>query len=251
MVSFWDYQEQKALSLSINSCLAPACAMHLKHITTIEGLGTTKNMHPVQEVFSLFYTTRSLPMPTALSAGSVRRELSCHSMQVYRLSSLLKIAELSTNPHATKHDIEDAFDGNLCRCTGYRPILDGAKSLVCSGDCSSCPSKDMCEHDMEDIGKKKKFYPACPFPQELKALHSSLSGPQSFVFALEDFQWIHPATKVELVQLKTRFPDAKIINGNTEIGIEVRFKNQRYPVYINTGDIDELKYLKVNGMNIA
>lgn len=33
------------------------------------------------------------------------------------------------NPQATKEQIEDCFDGNLCRCTGYRPILDAAKAV--------------------------------------------------------------------------------------------------------------------------
>lgn len=34
------------------------------------------------------------------------------------------------NPDATAEHIEENMDGNLCRCTGYRPILDAAKTLV-------------------------------------------------------------------------------------------------------------------------
>ena len=39
-------------------------------------------------------------------------------------------AYLRVNPKATKEEIEDCLDGNLCRCTGYRPILDAAKTVL-------------------------------------------------------------------------------------------------------------------------
>ncbi len=41
---------------------------------------------------------------------------------------------LRNNPRPTEHDIELSFEGNLCRCTGYRPILDGYKTF-----CADCP----------------------------------------------------------------------------------------------------------------
>lgn len=48
-------------------------------------------------------------------------------------------AEVSNNKNLTAEHMEDAFDGNLCRCTGYRAILDGAKSLLnCTSDCKGC-----------------------------------------------------------------------------------------------------------------
>lgn len=130
--------------------------------------------------------------------------------------------ELQTNPHPTHHSIEDAFDGNLCRCTGYRPILDGAKSLGCSGNCSTCNVTDCHDSgDLEDIGKKFKpekygittspAAAACPFPQELMDYYTKTLAPQTVSFENEHFKWIHATSRDQLVQLKSEHPHVRLL----------------------------------------
>ncbi len=186
---------------SINSCLAPACSAHLKHIITIEGLGTMKNMHPAQQV-------------VANANGS-----QCGFCTPGIVMSLY--TELQTNPHPTHHSIEDAFDGNLCRCTGYRPILDGAKSLVCTRECSTCSVTECHDKDLEDFGTRKStkkaelenfgvnYFPsavACPFPQELLDHYKDLLAPQTLTYENQDFKWIHAVSRDQLIQLKNEHP---------------------------------------------
>ena len=44
-------------------------------------------------------------------------------------------ALLRNDPDPSSHDVEEAFDGNLCRCTGYRPILDAAQTFSAESSC--------------------------------------------------------------------------------------------------------------------
>lgn len=222
LATFWDYKQLKPVSISINSCLAPALSMHKKHVLTIEGLSRDGHLHQTQKV-------------VANANGS-----QCGFCTPGIVMSLF--AEVTTNPHPTQHSIEDAFDGNLCRCTGYRPILDGAKSLGCTGNCKSCPTKDTCD-DIEDLGKQNHY----EFPVELLKYHQELKTPITYLFHNNGFQFVHPSSKSELIQLFSQFPNAKIINGNTEVGIETRFKNLNYPVLINSFDIFDMKQMEIKG----
>ena len=68
---------------------------------------------------------------------------------------------------STVQEIEEHLDGNLCRCTGYRPIWDAARSLCdnaaevvkgpCGIPCNECPEHDTCEQDcsVDDENKKE------------------------------------------------------------------------------------------------
>jgi xanthine dehydrogenase/oxidase len=76
----------------------------------------------------------------------------------------MSIYSLYANNPSTKH-IEEHLDGNLCRCTGYRPIWDAARSLCddaeelvhgpCGIPCRECPERDECEQDCNVEDKKK------------------------------------------------------------------------------------------------
>ncbi|KAJ2598131.1 hypothetical protein GGF39_002768 [Coemansia sp. RSA 1721] len=110
MVSRYDTVEQRIVHASVNACLCPLYTMDGKHVITVEGLGTTKNPHPVQERIALLHGSQC----GFCTPGFV--------MSLYTL--------LRNNPNPSELEIEECFDGNLCRCTGYRPILDAAKTFA-------------------------------------------------------------------------------------------------------------------------
>lgn len=93
----------------MNACLAPLCSMDGRHVITIEGIGTSKNPHPVQERIARMHGSQCGFCTPGIA------------MSLYAL--------LRNNPTPTEEEIEETFDGNLCRCTGYRPILDAAKTV--------------------------------------------------------------------------------------------------------------------------
>lgn len=265
MVSKYDVQAKQVRHLSVNSCLAPLCAMDTCAITTVEGVGSisgqgqdAQGLHPVQQAL-------------AESHGSQCGY--CTPGFIMALYSMVKQRE--TGVEMTMEDIEHGMDGNLCRCTGYRPILDAAKSFgidaqkaTCKGECDGCPRKGSPDIDIEDLqideengGVKqiascstskirtlaKKFETKMEhakthgdsnvFPDELQ--QKALS-PEFLQLNGKTVQWFAPVTLPQLLHLKKQHTDAKISVGNTEMGIETKFKNLTYIHLINVNRVPEL-----------
>ncbi|KAJ2062095.1 hypothetical protein GGI17_002662 [Coemansia sp. S146] len=108
--SWYDIDESRIIHASTNACLCPLATVDRKHVITVEGPGTSARPHPVQEHIALLHGSQC----GLCTPGFV--------MSLYTL--------LRNNPNPTEHEIEECFDGNLCRCTGYRPILDAAKMFA-------------------------------------------------------------------------------------------------------------------------
>ena len=134
--------------------------------------------------------------------------------------------------------IENALDGNICRCTGYRPILDAFKSFA--SDASDDLKKKVA--DIEELGKK-----ACAKSCSKNGLCSNPSGTcgpkngQSLILK-GGLKWEQPTTMEELNSiLKALKPEQpyKLIAGNSGTGI---YKDEFEPqVYIDVNRVKELK----------
>jgi nicotinate dehydrogenase subunit A len=91
---------------SVRSCVLPVSAVTTP-VTTLEGLGTPENPHPVQRAFI---------EEQALQCGY------CTSGMIVSCAALLK-----AHPHPTDAQITDALDGNLCRCAVHTRIVRAVK----------------------------------------------------------------------------------------------------------------------------
>eukprot|EP00117_Sycon_ciliatum_P032245 scpid13149/ scgid2110/ Xanthine dehydrogenase/oxidase; Xanthine dehydrogenase; Xanthine oxidase; Xanthine oxidoreductase len=234
MISQYSHEEQKVRHHAINACLVPICAVDGCAVVTVEGIGSTKTrLHAVQERISKCHGSQC----GFCTPGIV--------MSMYTL--------LRNNPQPSQAEMESAFEGNLCRCTGYRPILEGFKSLTkefcCSGPgpggqcCMTMKDKDGVEvsSTLYDVSKFTPYDPSQEpiFPPELMTADWSKERP-FLVVKGERVTWYRPTSLKELLALKHGFPRAKIVVGNTEVGVEVKFRNLVYPVLISPSEINEL-----------
>jgi carbon-monoxide dehydrogenase medium subunit len=90
------------------SCLVPAAQTHNASVTTIEGLAHGSELHPLQQAFINCAAVQcGFCIPGMLMAGA----------------KLLQEQE-----HPSLEQAQVALSGNLCRCTGYRKILDAVLS---------------------------------------------------------------------------------------------------------------------------
>ncbi|XP_069471537.1 aldehyde oxidase 1-like [Ambystoma mexicanum] len=237
MISIFDPATKKIRHFSATACLMPICCLHGTAVTTVEGIGSTKTrLHPVQERIAKSHGSQC----GFCTPGMV--------MSMYTL--------LRNHPDPSLEHIYEALGGNLCRCTGYRPIIDGCKTFS-SGCCGkgqsgccldqsgvSCPPLDKGDHDIKKLRIEDEILPFDPtqeliFPPELMImLMDQRKG--KLVFQGERVTWISPATLADLLELKTKYPKAPLVVGNTNVGLEMKMNGVFHPVLISPIAIPDL-----------
>ena len=74
--------------------------------------------------------------------------------------------------------------------------------------------------------------------------------PEPLHFHSSKTKWFRPVNLDQLLLLKTEYPNATLVSGNTRVGIETKFENIKYDVQIYVGDIPELKSWEFKGKYI-
>lgn len=181
---------------SINACIALLPSLDGRQIVTVDYLREIAggDLHPVQ-----------------------RAMVDCHASQCGFCTPGFVMAitnALQNDPKADETAIHDAIAGNLCRCTGYRPILDAAR--------------------------KAQNLPRVDIPVDADAL-KSLTRSSMLRYETPDGKFYAPATPDELAQLLAQYPDAYMLSGGTDVGLWVTKFHMDLPVIIYTGNIDALR----------
>src|SRR3989440_4462232 len=167
---------------SINSCLVPLCLLAGREIVSVEGVACGRKLHPVQH-----------------------KMVECHGSQCGYCTPgfIMSLFEGYYRGDIRKSDqLDDQLSGNLCRCTGYRPIRDAA---------------------IEAFSKRHGKNGADAFAERLKQTDLKLS-PVEYTFGQENF--FRPTSLLGLLQTAARYPDGRLIAGATELGLDIskRFK---------------------------
>lgn len=182
----------------VNSCLLLLPLAADQEIWTVESLARSGELHPVQEAL-------------AQAGGS-----QCGYCTPGFVMSLF--AEYY-RPDRAEFDPE-ALSGNLCRCTGYRPIRDAARSLgaPAAGDAF-----------LERLAQ--------PAPEVERLMYEDRPRPTG----ADSTRLFRPTTLAELFALLQAEPQAQLVAGATDLGVEVNQRARRWPVLISLEAVPELR----------
>lgn len=186
------------LSIRTFQCLWPVYACNDLNITTIEGVGSLKKgYHPIQKALHRFNGTQ---------CGY------CSPGMVMNMFSLLQ----SKDGKVTTQQVENSFGGSICRCTGYRPILDAFKSLAmdsCSETDIEDLTLDLCQ--LNQNGKRCSMEDQCD-----RKCHQKPS--MSLEIRADDGKmWLRPVDLSELLKMlttQTIKSEYMLVAGNTAHG---------------------------------
>jgi xanthine dehydrogenase molybdopterin binding subunit/xanthine dehydrogenase small subunit len=181
---------------AINSCIALLPMFAGREIVTVEGLARGSELHPVQ---------RAMVDHGGSQCGYCTPGFVVSLFEGYYRSDCRGPAK-----------INDQLCGNLCRCTGYRPIRDAAVAAFARADSA----------DAQDPFSERLRRPAGP-----SAAVAYSAGSQSF---------FRPTSIAALFDLKARHPSARLVGGATEIGVELNKKFRQFPVLISVEAVPEL-----------
>jgi xanthine dehydrogenase/oxidase len=229
MLSRWDDMRQLVEHLSINSCLRPLCSLDGLEITTTEGTGNCRSeLSPVQ-------------YRIAKENGS-----QCGFCTPGFVMNMHAFLATNQGRQIGQKEIEDLFDGNLCRCTGYRAILYGMKHFASDWG----PSDEAgCLHTVVDPAELVPHARTVQanFPDALKR------PPRAVYYAAGGYHWYRPTTLGQVHTILARHADVadvKLVGGNTSIGVYDRFVEDPH-VLIDISQLDELRGIEVGGDGLS
>ncbi|WP_406698075.1 molybdopterin cofactor-binding domain-containing protein [Singulisphaera sp. Ch08] len=208
---------------AINACLRPLAALAGTHVTTVEGIG---NVHDGLD-----------PVQHRIAIGNGSQCGYCTPGFVMNMHSFLR-----AHDQPTEQAIENLFGGNLCRCTGYRPILSAMRTFASDYDpaldpCLKCEA-DPCFPLQVRTSPVPVSLTELPAPGEAARLHYSARG----------LHWIRPTALADAMELK-RLLTAEI--GRTNVRVVVGstagalYPQEKPRVLIDLSQVGELQGIAV------
>lgn len=194
---------------AVNACLVPVAALDGQEVVTSEGLGTPDALHPVQEELA----TRGGSQCGYCTPGFVCSMAS----EFYRSDRAPAHAEHGDAEHGPNGFDLHALSGNLCRCTGYRPIRDAAYAL---GE----PT------DADPLAARRN----APAPEAVATDITAADG-----------RFVRPATLEDTLGLLAADPGAVLVAGSTDWGVEVNLRGRRAPLVVAIDRLPELRGIRV------
>ncbi len=199
---------EKVRYRTLNSCLTFVASLHGKQLISVEDLKHEGKLHGVQQAM-----------------------VDCHGSQCGFCTPgfIMSLFALQKNSSGyDKGQTLEALAGNLCRCTGYRPIIDAAEQACCQKQPDQFDA-----FEAETLAQLKAIA-----PRETAELNSG------------DKRCLLPLTVADLADLYAANPEARLLAGGTDLALEVTQFHRELPVMIYVGHIESMKRIEVTARTI-
>jgi xanthine dehydrogenase small subunit len=194
---------------AVNSCIRFLPTLDGKQLITVEGLKDADGtLHPAQQAM-----------------------VDCHASQCGYCTPgfvMSLFALRHNNPDPSREDMLQALAGNLCRCTGYRPILDAAKRMY-------------------DSGPSDAFEARATAAARTMGQFDRLVGLR---YEANGLEFIAPRNLDELTAVLKQYPQAHILAGGTDFGLLVTKRHRRFDRLIYLGEAAELRTVTESATHI-
>ncbi len=194
---------------AINSCLVPVCLLAGREIVSVEGVANSefgirnsefKKLHPVQEKMVECHGSQ---------CGYCTPGFICSMFEGFYRDDL-----------RTGDDLDEQLAGNLCRCTGYRPIREAA---------------------IEAFAERHAKNGDDAFAERLKKSDTKIGAVQ---YECGGEKFFRPTSLAELFRLLKQNLDARLIAGATELGLDITKRFKKFPTLVSVEAVSELKEFK-------
>ena len=209
---------------ALNACLLPAASLDGQEVITSEGLGQVGNLHPVQQ---------ELADRGGSQCGYCTPGFVCSMAAEYYRPARLGDTAASADPGQAQRCGPNGFDlhalsGNLCRCTGYRPIRDAAYALG-----TPAPADQL-------AARQATCAPAAVFTDISRA--DTPTG--------EPGRFRRPASLGQALDILAAEPRTLVVAGATDWGVEVNLKGARARSMLAIDRLAELRQIQFSEEHI-
>ena len=210
---------------SVNACIQFLPMIHGKVLFTVESLSHGSDLlHPVQQAM-------------VDNHGS-----QCGFCTPGFIMSLFALFKNTANPDRLQ--INDALSGNLCRCTGYRPIIEAANQMYAQS-VETLPG-DQEKTWLTQPAQKKSSTQAGLDENDLIEQLKSIHPENTLLLQQNNRRYFAPVKIEELAELVETLPQATLVAGNTDVGLWVNKQLRDLPEIINLTAVRELKEVSQN-----
>ena len=187
---------------AVNACLLPVASLDGQELMTAEGLGTPSELHPVQQ---------EMAVRGGSQCGFCTPGFICSMAAEYYRPG--RACGEGDHEHGANGFDLHALSGNLCRCTGYRPIRDAAYAL-------DMPAEN------DALAVRRDTPPPAP-------ASTGMVSPEG--------EFVRPASLDQALAVLGDRDDAVVVAGSTDLGVQVNIFGDRPPLTVAIDRLEELR----------